>query len=103
MLGIQTRGSRMEGANESTELRRHPSRVILTLTKWQRYVGARLFLNLYVIFERTKTRDKLAPGGGQVVSLLAFYFDDPSLNHAEATFYEILCLKRSKRGQAWTI
>ena len=24
MLGIQTRGGRMEGANESTELRRHP-------------------------------------------------------------------------------
>ena len=24
MLGIRTRGSRMEGANESTELRRHP-------------------------------------------------------------------------------
>ena len=26
MLGIQTRGGRMEGANESTELRRHPRR-----------------------------------------------------------------------------
>ena len=29
MLGIRTRGGRMEGANESTELRRHPEVQIL--------------------------------------------------------------------------
>ena len=36
-------------------------------------------------------------GGCQVVSVLAFYFDDPSSNPAEAhCFYVILCLNRTK-------
>ena len=34
-------------------------------------------------------------GGGQVVSMLAFYSDDPSSNSAEA-FAVILCLKEWK-------
>ena len=34
-------------------------------------------------------------GGGQVVSMLAFYSDDPSSNPAEA-FAVILCLKEWK-------
>ena len=39
-------------------------------------------------------------GGGQVVSMLAFYSDDPSLNPAEAySFSETLCLKRMKIKQ----
>ena len=34
-------------------------------------------------------------GGGQVVSVLAFYSDDPSSNLANAkSFYVKLCLKR---------
>ena len=37
-------------------------------------------------------------GGGQVVSVLAFYSDDPGLNPAEAYcfFLQNLCLKRTK-------
>ena len=39
-------------------------------------------------------------GGGQVVSVLAFYSDDPSLNSAEVySFYSVNCLKRTKIKQ----
>ena len=39
-------------------------------------------------------------GGGQVVSMLVFYSDDPSLNPAEAySFSEILCLKKKENKQ----
>ena len=39
----------------------------------------------------------LGSGGGHVVSLLAFYSDDPSSNLAEVySFYSVNCLKRTK-------
>ena len=40
---------------------------------------------------------KLGRGGGQVVSVLAFYYDDLSSNPAEAYSFSVkLCLKRTK-------
>ena len=39
----------------------------------------------------------LGSGGGQVVSVLAFYSDDPSLSPAEVySFYSVNCLNRMK-------
>ena len=46
-------------------------------------------------------------GGGQVVSILAFYYDDPSSNTAEVLFCEMCVLKRTKinkkSDQGWPI
>ena len=49
---------------------------------------------------------KRGRGGGQVVSVLAFYSDDPSLNPAEA--YSFICnivfennKNKQKRGRVW--
>ena len=46
---------------------------------------------------------QLGRGGGQVVSVFAFYSDDPSLSPAEAYsfFCNNLCLKRTKIGRGW--
>ena len=39
-------------------------------------------------------------GGGQVVSVLAFYSNNPSSNPAEAySFSVILCLKRTEKNK----
>ena len=44
---------------------------------------------------RVKTRKLLDRGGDQVVSVDAFYSDDPSSNPAEVfSFYSVNCLKR---------
>ena len=44
-----------------------------------------------------KDHHKIGRGGGQVVSSLAFYSDDPSLNHAEVYNFSVkLLLKRTK-------
>ena len=44
-----------------------------------------------------ETLMSLGGGGGQVVSMLAFYFHDPSSNPAEVySFYSLNCLKRTK-------
>ena len=42
-------------------------------------------------------------GGGQVVSVLALYFDNPSANPAEAFsfFCSTVCEKKEKRGRDW--
>ena len=50
----------------------------------------------------------LGRGGGQVVSVLAFYSDDPSSNPAEVYNFSVkLLLKRTKiktkRGRGWPI
>ena len=45
----------------------------------------------------TKVLFKSGRGGGQVVSVLAFYSDDPSLNPAEVYNFSVkLLLKRTK-------
>ena len=40
----------------------------------------------------------MGSGGGRVVSVLAFYYDDPSSNPADVySFYSANCLKRTKK------
>ena len=51
----------------------------------------------YRIYKINKQTVPNGSGGGQVVSVLAFYSDDPSLNPAEVySFYSVNCLKRTK-------
>ena len=55
----------------------------------------------YGLYDLLNNRDKhlgsKGRGGGQVVSVLALYSDDPSSNPAEVySFSVILCLKRTK-------
>ena len=46
----------------------------------------------------------LALGGDQMVSVLAFYFNDLNSNQAEIySFYSEDCLKNTKRGRDWHI
>ena len=47
-------------------------------------------------------------GGGQVVSVLAFYSDNPSSNPAEANSFSLKCAfdkneNKQKRGRIWPI
>ena len=47
-------------------------------------------------------------GGGQVVSMLAYYFDIPSLNPAEAYSFSVKFVfekneNKQKRGRGWPI
>ena len=47
-------------------------------------------------------------GGGQVVSVLAFYSDDPSLNPADAYSFSVQIVfekneNKPKRGRVWPI
>ena len=49
-------------------------------------------INLF--FFKKKTLKKTSLGGGKVVSVLAFFSDDPSSNPAEVyRFYSVNCLK----------
>ena len=51
--------------------------------------------------EKIATKQSKGCGGGQVVSVLAFYSDDPSSNPAKVSYYSVNCLKRTKTG--WPI
>ena len=100
MLGNRTRGGRMEGANESTELWRHPH-LLNILCHWKRKhlyttniaigVGWSVKRKVNVGFKNSDWRAVV------VVSMLAFDSDDPSSNPAEVySFYSVYCLKRTK-------
>ena len=63
-----------------------------------RIVYFRLFITYAV--NTLQKFNNLGRGGGQVVSVLALYSNDPSSNPADANvFSEKLCLKRTKINQ----
>ena len=56
----------------------------------------------------TKVLFKSGRGGGQVVSVLAFYSDDPSSNPAEVYNFSVKIViekneNKQKRGRGWPI
>ena len=62
-----------------------------------------VFTSTCVTWAKTK-KSKTGRGAGEVVSLLAFYSIDPSLNPAEAqSFFSEFVFEKNKRGRGWPI
>ena len=67
---------------------------------WRHDQITKIFQESETKFPNPKSKKPKGRGGGQVVSVLAFYSDDTSSNPAEVySFSVILCLKRTKKNK----